>query len=213
MKGRVELPFIVALVDDDAGFREALQWLLTSAGYEVRCYDTVRSFVDGHDPSAIGCALIDLRLGEENGIEALKQARMKGHDAPALMISAYGDIQSAVLAVQVGASGFIEKPTDNHKLLSTVAEACDRHLALRRLHGLAVDAIRKYQRLTEREADVYWLLVGGAATKEIAGRLCISARTAETHRGRVFEKMEARALDDIVNSSFHIKPLFGPSEP
>ncbi|RAU21152.1 DNA-binding response regulator [Paramagnetospirillum kuznetsovii] len=206
------MPFTVALVDDDSGFREALQWLLTSSGYDVRSYESLGLFVHGHDPTLVGCSLIDLRLGEDNGIEALKAARMQGHDAPALIISAYGDIPTAVLAVQLGAHGFLEKPTDNDKLLTAVAEACGRHVAIRRTYGMAIDAIRKYQRLTEREADVYWLLVGGAATKEFAARLHISTRTAETHRGRVFEKMEAAGLDDLVLSSFHIKLLFGPSE-
>ncbi|OAN44748.1 hypothetical protein A6A04_07980 [Paramagnetospirillum marisnigri] len=204
------MQYVVALVDDDAGFREALQWLLSSSGYDVRCYGALATFIDGHDPSLVGCALIDLRLGEESGIDALRKARLKGHDAPALMISAYGDIPTAVMAVRLGAHGFIEKPTDNDKLLVAVAEACERHSQIRAAHGAATDAITRYQRLTDREADVYWLLVGGAATKEFAARLCISTRTAETHRGRVFEKMEARGLDDLVQSSFHLKGLFRP---
>lgn len=204
------MTFVVALVDDDAGFRQALQWLLDSSGYDVRCYDSLAAFIDGHDPRAIGCSLIDLRLGEDSGMDAMKQARLKGHDAPALMISAYGDIPTAVLAVRGGAYGFIEKPTDNDKLLAAVAEACERHATIRRGHGAAVDAVLKYQKLTDREADVYWELVAGAATKEIAARLCISTRTAETHRGRVFEKFAARGLDDIVQTAFHIKPVYRP---
>ena len=211
ISGEKKSPFTVAVVDDDSGFREALQWLLGSAGYDVRGYDTAASFVDGHDPAAVGCSLVDLRLGDECGIEALKWARMKGHDAPALIISAYGDIPAAVLAVQAGAHGFIEKPIDNDILLTIVAEACGRHMAIRQAHGPAIDAIRKYQLLTDREAEVYWLLAGGTSSKEIAAKLSISVRTAEGHRGQVLEKMEARGLADVVHSAFHIKLLFGRS--
>lgn len=205
-----ECRFLVALVDDDSGFREALQWLLTSAGYEVCCFVDAASFVEGHDLSALGCSLIDLRLGNDNGIEALTASRRRGYDAPVIMISAYGDIPTAVRAVQLGAFGFIEKPIDNEKLLDVVATACRRHVEIRQQHGRAVDALRKFSRLTDREADVYWLLVGGAATKEIAGKLEISTRTAETHRGRVFDKFEARGLDDIVQAAFHLRPLIDP---
>ncbi|TAN61320.1 MAG: response regulator transcription factor [Magnetospirillum sp.] len=205
-----ECRFLVALVDDDSGFRDALQWLLTSSGYEVCCFGDAASFVEGHDLSALGCSLIDLRLGNDNGIEALTASRRRGYDAPVIMISAYGDIPTAVRAVQLGAFGFIEKPIDNEKLLDVVATACRRHVEIRQQHGRAVDALRKFSRLTDREADVYWLLVGGAATKEIAGKLEISTRTAETHRGRVFDKFEARGLDDIVQAAFHLRPLIDP---
>lgn len=202
--------FSVALLDDDSGFREALQWLLTSVGYDVLCFGDAASFIGGGHRSAVGCSLIDLRLGCESGIDVLKASRCQGHDAPAIMISAYGDIPTAVRAVQMGAFGFIEKPIDNDKLLSVVAEACRRHVEICHKHGRAVDALRKFSRLTDREVDVYWLLVEGAATKEIAAKLNISTRTAETHRGRVFDKFEARGLDEIVQSAFHVRPVLDP---
>ena len=202
-----ETKFSIALVDDDSGFREALQWLLTSSGYEVQCFADAASFIASPHLSAVGCSLIDLRLGDDSGIEVLKASRRQGHDAPAIMISAYGDIPTAVRAVQLGAFSFIEKPIDNDKLLSVVANACRRHVEICRQHGRAADALRKFARLTDREADVYWLLVGGAATKEIAAKLEISPRTAETHRGRVFEKFGARGLDDIVHAAFHLRAL------
>ena len=46
--------------------------------------------------------------------------------------------------------------------------------------------------------------------QEIAAKLEISTRTAETHRGRVFDKFEARGLDDIVHAAFHIRPVVEP---
>ena len=201
--------FSVALVDDDDGFRDAIQWLLASSGYEVLCFGDARSFIESEHRSAIGCSLIDLRLGDDSGIDVLTASRREGHDAPAVMISAYGDIPTAVRAVQLGAYGFIEKPIDNDKLLEVVGSACRRHVDICQTHGRASDALRRFSRLTEREADVYWLLVAAAATKEIAAKLDISPRTAETHRARVFDKFEARGLDDIVQASFHLKPLHG----
>jgi FixJ family two-component response regulator len=199
---------LVAIVDDDEGFRDAMRWLLSAEGYDVACFADGSSFVATHDLERLGCALIDLRLGHDNGIETMKAARLAGHDEPILMMSAYGDIPTAVEAVRLGAMGFVEKPIDNDQLLKVVANACARHGEIRRDHGLASQALHRYQRLTEREAEVYWLLVGGAATKEVAAQLEISIRTAETHRGRVFDKFQARGLEDIVQSAFHLRPLF-----
>lgn len=186
-----------------------LQWLLTAHGYDVLGFADAASFIDGNHLAAIGCSLIDLRLGRDSGIEVLQASRRRGHDAPAIMISAYGDIPTAVRAVQLGAFSFIEKPIDNDKLLREVDAACRRHVEICRHYGRAADALRKFGGLTEREAEVFWLLVGGAATKEIAAKLTISLRTAETHRGRVFDKFETQGLDDIVQAAFHLRDLFG----
>ncbi|HLO79012.1 MAG TPA: response regulator [Magnetospirillum sp.] len=202
------MPFVIAVVDDDSGYRDASEWLLRSGGYEVRCYESIAAYVDGHDPLLLGCSLIDLRLGEDNGIDAMKMARRKGHDAPAILISAYGNVQSAVRAMQMGAFDFVEKPCDNDKVLTLVAQACHHHQGIRQNYGTAVDAIRKFQRLTDREREIYWLLADGLSTKTLAGTLSISVRTAEAHRGRVFDKMEARSLGDIIHSAFHLKNVF-----
>jgi two-component system response regulator FixJ len=206
-----EKHFKVAMVDDDPGLRDALRWLLSSNGYDVHCYGDADSFIETHDLTALGCSLIDLRLGTEDGLEVFRRARASGHDAPVIMISAYGSIPTAVRALQLGALEFIEKPFDNENLLRVVADACRRHTEICKAHGRAIEAIRRFRLLTDREAEVYWLLGSGAATKEIALQLKISTRTAETHRGRVFDKFEARCLEDVVRTHFHIKPLFNPS--
>ncbi|MCR6629935.1 MAG: LuxR C-terminal-related transcriptional regulator [Magnetospirillum sp.] len=63
--------------------------------------------------------------------------------------------------------------------------------------------MRLYGLLTVREQEVFWLLVNGKATKEIASELHISIRTAEVHRTRVFEKMRVNGLADLVGMSKH----------
>ena len=97
--------------------------------------------------------------------------------------------------------GFIQKPIDNAKLLADVASACTYHRDLCTQYGRAVDAIRRYEQLTAREREVFRLLVNGKATKEIAGDLDISVRTAEVHRSRVFVKMRANGLSELIGYS------------
>lgn len=199
-----ETPFVVAVVDDDASFREAIVWLLRTNGHDARPYGDAESFIAQHDMRAIGCALVDLRLGEDCGIEVFRRSRSHGHDMPVIMISGHGDIPTAVKAVQQGAMGFIEKPIDNAKLLAEVASACAHHRDFCARYGRAADAMRLYGLLTAREREVFWLLIGGKATKEFAADLNISVRTAEVHRIRVFEKMRANRLAELVSVSRHI---------
>lgn len=196
-----DAPFVVALVDDDAGFREAIGWLLRANGYDVRSYADPTAFIERHDLKAIGCTLLDLRLGEECGIETMTRARQQGHDAPIIMISGHGDIATAVRAVKFGAAGFIEKPTDNDKLLATVAAACSAHLHQCQRYGRAANAVKAYALLTTREREVFWAIIDGLTTKEIATAMDISIRTAETHRARVFEKLAAGSVSELHNAA------------
>jgi two-component system response regulator FixJ len=207
-----EQPFVVAVVDDDAGFREAIGWLLKANGYMVRSYGDAPSFLDGHDPTAIGCVLLDLRLDDACGIDTFMEARQRGLDAPVLMISGHGDIPTAVKAVKLGAAGFIEKPVDNDKLIATVATACATHQQQCRQHGRAISALKGHGQLTNRERQVFWAMIDGLTNKEIASTLDISIRTAETHRARVFEKMAAGTVGELHKAAHFLPrpPLVNP---
>ncbi|MBR9972445.1 response regulator transcription factor [Magnetospirillum sulfuroxidans] len=196
-----EAPFVVAVVDDDASFREAIVWLLRTNGYDARPYGDADNFIAQHDIRAIGCALVDLRLGEDCGIEVFRRSRAHGHDMPVIMISGHGDIPTAVKAVQQGAMGFIEKPIDNAKLLVDVASACAHHRDFCARYGRAVEAMRLYDLLTAREREVFWLLVNGKATKEVAADLGINLKTAEVHRSAVLKKMRANSVAEIICKS------------
>lgn len=202
-----EQPFAVAVVDDDAGFREAIGWLLTANGYMVRSYGDAPSFIDGHDPASIGCVLLDLRLDGACGIDTFVEARQRGHDAPVLMISGHGDIPTAVKAVQLGAAGFIEKPVDNDKLIASVAAACTTHRQQCREHGRSANAMKGYGQLTGRERQVFWLMIDGLLTKEVAKTLGISIRTTEIHRSRVLEKMAASGLSELHKAAYFLPRL------
>lgn len=63
--------------------------------------------------------------------------------------------------------------------------------------------MRLYGLLTAREREVFWLLVNGKATKEVAADLDISLKTAEVHRARVFDKMRVNGLAELVGASRH----------
>lgn len=201
----VDAQFAVAVVDDDAGFREAVAWLLGKNGYAVQPYPDAATLLREHDVEAVGCLLLDLRLGADCGIDAMERVRQAGFDMPIIMISGHGDIPVAVRAVQLGAAGFIEKPVDNQQLLQSVEEACAAHDLHCRKHGRAAGALKCYALLTNRERQVFWAMIDGLLTKEIAKVLQISTRTTEIHRSRVFEKMAAGSLADLHKAARFIR--------
>ncbi len=71
--------------------------------------------------------MLDLRIGEDSGLDVLASMRQAGVQTPTLMITAYGSIRNAVRAMQLGAIDFLEKPIEPVALRKIVAEILDRH--------------------------------------------------------------------------------------
>jgi FixJ family two-component response regulator len=199
--------FAISVVDDDRDYREILRWNLESRGYAVTEFPDAESFIAGHDASTIGCHLIDYRLGIVDGIKAFKHVRLQGNDAPAIILSSQGDIPAAVQAVKLGAYTFFEKPNDFEPLMHLVAEACEVHQEHRQRHGSSIEALKCFKSLTLRESEVFWLIVEGNATKQIAQKLVISPRTVEAYRKSIFEKFECGNAKALFSASVHLKTI------
>lgn len=197
--------FTVAVIDDDESFREAVVWLAISKDFGATGYADETSFFDGHPIDAVGCALMDLRLGNASGVEAFMQSRERGFDMPVIMISAYGDISTAVHAVQLGAFGWIEKPVRNEKLIKTIEAACVAHEQICKQYGRAVNYVRNFPLLTARELEIFEQLSKGLTAKQIATELAISHRTVETHRNQIAAKFGIRTVRDIAAVTFHTR--------
>jgi DNA-binding NtrC family response regulator len=73
--------------------------------------------------------LLDFALPDKNGLEILREIRERDRDLSVIMITAYGTVENAVLAIQAGATNFIQKPWDNEKLLADIQGAVARRRA------------------------------------------------------------------------------------
>lgn len=190
---------VIYIVDDDLSVREALTTLFEAAGHNPKVYASAEEFLAecGAEPSP-GCLLIDVRLPGMNGRELQRAINDAERPLAIVMMTGHGDIPMAVAAVKDGAVDFIEKPFDPAALLETVRHALARSEALQLDYSELVKLRERFAMLTAREQEVLALLAEGAPTKLIARHLNISPRTAETHRARVLEKMEARSLSVLV---------------
>jgi two-component system response regulator FixJ len=117
---------------------------------------------------------------------------------PVIVMTAHGDVPVAVRALKAGAVDFLEKPFEDGQLAAAVRQALD--VNQRALAGAAAsaDAARRIALLTPRECDVLELMVTGKSNKEIGRALGTSPRTIDVHRARVFHKLEAHTLPDLV---------------
>lgn len=191
---------LVAIVDDDANVRESVEALLRSRGTMSRTFASGGALLGAPDLSIFACILLDVRMDEMDGFDVLRAYRRRGGAAPIIMLTAQRDLDSAVKAIRAGATDFLTKPYDPDELVRRIASALDGKAGSRSgdRTGEVAELMDRVGRLTEREHEVFGLLIEGHSAKSVAAILGISPRTVEVHRARVMEKMEARNLASLV---------------
>ena len=196
---------VVYIVDDDAGVREALAWLLRSRRLHSELFDSADAFAQrmlpGRSLDRPCCLLLDVRMPGTSGLALFDRLISTELHAlmPVIFLTGHADVPTAVDAVKRGAFDFCEKPFSDNALVDRIEQALGvsaRAFEARRSNSsLQV----KLTDLTERERDVMRLVVEGLPNKLIADQLDISVRTVEVHRARVFDKMEVKSAVELAN--------------
>lgn len=106
----------ILVVEDQVRERDAMVRLLRSEGYRAVGASNQREAIQAFE-SSVDLVVCDLRLGQENGLDVLRQWRIEKPTVPVLMVTAYGDIHSAVEAMKLGASDYLTKPLKPEELL------------------------------------------------------------------------------------------------
>lgn len=189
---------VVYIVEDDEDARASLAEALGSYGMTVRTFADATSFLDQATLVRPGCVVMDLRLPSMSGIEALETLRDRGVSIPAIVVSGYGSVDSAVRAMKAGASDFVEKPFRPRDLEALIQSCLERDQQRSRLDISRQELRDRVATLTSREQQVLDLVASGAANKEVARSLDVSPRTVEHHRARVMRKLGARSLAELV---------------
>ncbi|MGD1955359.1 MAG: ActR/PrrA/RegA family redox response regulator transcription factor [Sphingomonadales bacterium] len=100
------------VIDDDRAFRDRLALILERRGFETR---TAEGYEDGlfkAREKAPAYAVVDMRLGDGNGLDLVSELRAMRHDMRVVILTGYGNIASAVAAVKTGAVDYLAKPAD-----------------------------------------------------------------------------------------------------
>ncbi|NTE87784.1 response regulator transcription factor [Agrobacterium rubi] len=192
-------PFVY-VVDDDPAIRRSLERLLDAVGFRVASYATPMAFLGVADDLAMGCVLLDLRMPEMDGFEVQARLLLINPDLPVIVITAQGDVQTAVRAMKAGAVDFIEKPYSDEALIAALESALKTGAAKDRANDIAAAALL-IGTLSAREGEVLEALVAGHPNKVIAYSLGISVRTVEVHRSRMMDRLGVRQLGQAVRLS------------
>ena len=100
------------IVDDDNPLRDRLARAMEKKGFQVNQAESVQKGISQAKNTPPAFAVIDLRLGDGNGLEVVKEIRKLKKDSRVVMLTGYGNIPTAVEAVKAGAIDYIPKPAD-----------------------------------------------------------------------------------------------------
>ena len=196
----------VFIVDDDAGVRDALAWLLRSRHVPSQQFESAQAFQTMISAATFkftqpACLLLDVRMPGLSGLALFDTlvARDLHTAMPVIFLTGHADVATAVNAVKRGAFDFCEKPFSDNALVDRVLQALKQSGAVVNAQKTQDQLQLKLAELTEREQEVMRLVVLGLPNKLIADQLDISVRTVEVHRARVFDKMGVKSAVELAN--------------
>ncbi|MEN3793870.1 ActR/PrrA/RegA family redox response regulator transcription factor [Fulvimarina sp. MAC3] len=117
------------LVDDDRPFLQRLGRALEQRGFAVTTAESVSEGMNAVRRSSPAYAVVDMRLGDGNGLDVVQALRDVRSDARAVILTGYGNIATAVTAVKLGAMDYLAKPADADEVTAALTRAADERAA------------------------------------------------------------------------------------
>src|SRR3954470_3672762 len=141
----------ILVVDDERNIRRTLQMVLSGAGFDTVEAGSAEEALKLLDTREIDLAILDLKLPNMSGLEALSIIRAKPDMArlPVIVISGHASVAEAVEAVQMGATDFFEKPLDRDRVLISVRNALNASKLLREVERLRENTSQRYEMIGE----------------------------------------------------------------
>ncbi|MBW2259739.1 MAG: sigma-54-dependent Fis family transcriptional regulator, partial [Deltaproteobacteria bacterium] len=135
----------ILIVDDEKNYRVVLSAFLSGEGYEMLTADNAHEALEAVDSVDLDLVLTDMKMPVMDGIELLKQIKEKNPHLPVVMMTAYGTVEKAVEAMQLGAFNFIQKPFQNETLKQMVHKAISTYRVLKENRRLLRDLEGRYR--------------------------------------------------------------------
>jgi DNA-binding NarL/FixJ family response regulator len=191
------MPILVLLVDDHEVVRRGLRELLSDEPdievvAEAGSVDEALAVAMHVEPDV---AVVDVRLGDGDGVTLCRELRAKPNPPQCVMLTAFDDEEAMVGAIMAGAAGYLLKQVKGQDVVTAVREvAAGRSLLDPLTTARMLDKIRnpphdELEHLTERERDVLGLIGQGLSNREIAERLFLAEKTVKNYVTSVLAKL------------------------
>lgn len=172
----------------------------------IRTFSSGKSFLESMPEFMPEAVLLDIIMPEMNGLQVAQRLKDEYPDVKILILSAETDEDTVLKAMEIGVDGFISKasqPEEIYNAIETILAGadyfgCDIALILRK-----ITENKKLQddMFSARELEIIRYCADGMMSKEIAEKLCISARTVEGHKLNIFRKMGISNTAELIKYS------------
>jgi two-component system response regulator RegA len=159
------------IVEDDKSFLQRLARAMESRGFQVAIAESVAEGLQQVEKMAPAFAVVDMRLGDGNGLDVILALKLRRPDSRAIILTGYGNIATAVNAVKIGAVDYLAKPADADDVMSALL-ALEGRKAEPPEHPMSADRVR-----WEHIQRIYELC--GRNVSETARRLNMHRRTLQ----------------------------------
>ena len=200
----------VLLVDDHPIVRQGLALLIDREADLSVCGEAEGAHTAFHAIETLrpDIVLLDISLNGPDGLEVLKEIRMKSGSLPVLILSMHDESIYAERAMRAGANGYIMKQEATEKVLIAIRRILQGDVYLS--DRLTTTMLQQYVRggvttksspllnLTDRELEVFRLIGEGHVTRQIADELHLSVKTIESYQAHIKEKLALRNARELV---------------
>jgi DNA-binding NarL/FixJ family response regulator len=197
----------VVLADDHTIVREGIKQLLLAASD----FEIVAEASDGFEVMQrvrecdFDVLLLDMSMPGKSGVELIKQVKGEKPRLRVLVLSMHEEQQYAIRAIKAGASGYLTKESASGQLVSAlrkiasggvfITPAVAEQLAL---GAMPQTEAEPHTLLSDREYQVFELLVAGKGVTDIGERLNLSVKTVSTHKARLMQKMGMKNQAELI---------------
>jgi len=210
----------VVVADDHQILREGLRQLLQAGGDLA----VVGEAADGHAVMEqvraldFDVLLLDMSMPGKSGIELIRQVKAEKPRLRILVLSMHEEHQYAVRAIRAGASGYLTKESATAQLVAAIRKVAGggAFISAEVAERLALEAMPhaegpRHSTLSDREYQVFRLLVSGRSVSDIAAALHLSAKTVSTHKARLMEKLGVDNNADLVHYAVRHRLIDDPN--
>ena len=195
----------ILLADDHLIVRDGIKAILERHGFQIageaaNGREAVR-LAKAHSPDV---AILDLSMPQLNGLDAAREI-LQSHDRPAIiLLTMHVEEQQIVAALRAGIRGYVIKTGASEDLINAIREVVGGGIYLSPgAYGVVVAAYLAGRNvpldpLTLREREVLQLVAEGHSTKEVAGALNLSVKTADSYRSQIMGKLEIHDTAGLV---------------
>lgn len=200
----------ILIADDHPVIRKGLMQILADAGVrqpieEASCGQEVLEKVQH---ARFDVVLLDISMPGMSGLETMDELKKLHPTLPVLILSIYPEEEYAVRALKSGALGYLTKKSAPDELMKAVRKAArgERYISAAVADILASNITGESERplhasLSNRELQVFHLIVAGRSLKEIAAEMSLSPKTVSTFRTRILQKMHMQSNAELVRYS------------